>query len=273
MNTEPHGRGFARRLRESTSCLWGTWVKLPTLETVEMIAAAGFDFIVIDQEHSPLSLESAYRATVVAQGLGLQVIVRVPDRSESHLQRLLDLGVDGIQIPRVRDAAEVRRVAGHMVFSPTGDRGLGTTARAGGWGARSREEYVTHGNENVLRAVQLEDLDAMEEVEEIVAIPELNGIFLGAGDLSLSSGLAPTDPKINALVDRLLRAADLRGIPAGAAVQTAEQAKKAAQRGFQYVMVSNDASMFREAASTLGAQLHAQVTDHAQGSQDQRRSK
>lgn len=273
MNSEAHGRGFARRLRESNSCLWGTWVKLPALETVEMIATAGFDFIVIDQEHSPLSLESAYRATVVAQGLGLQVIVRVPDRSESHLQRLLDLGVDGIQVPRVRDAAEVRRVAAHMVFSPTGDRGLGTTARAGGWGARSREEYVTHGNENVLRAVQLEDLEAMEQVEEIVAVAELNGVFLGAGDLSLSSGLAPTDPKIEALVDRLLRAADTRGIPAGAAVQTPDQAKKAADRGFKYVMVSNDASIFREATAALGAQLYAHTSEHAPTSQDQRRSK
>lgn len=257
--------GFARRLRESSECLWGTWVKLPSLETVEMIAMAGFDFIIIDQEHSPLSLESVYRATVVAQGLGLHVIVRVPDRSESHLQRLLDLGVDGIQIPRVQSAEEVRRVVSQMVFSPEGDRGLGSTARAGGWGERSRAEYIAHGNENVLRAVQLEDMSALEQVEEIVAVPELNGLFLGAGDLSLSSGLSPADPRIDVLVERMLRAAEARGIPCGAAVQTAEQATRAADRGFRYVMVSNDASIFREAAAALGHQLHRQTAGSAHG--------
>lgn len=254
-------RGFARHLRESTRCQWGTWVKIPALETVEMIAEAGFDFIIIDLEHSPLDLESTYRATVVAQSLGLQVLVRVPDRSESHLQRLLDLGVDGIQVPRVLDAAQTRRITRQMVFSPAGERGLGSTARAGGWGARTREEYVRHGNENVVRAVQLEDISALEQVEEIVAVSELNAVFLGMGDLSLSSGLTAADERIRQLVDRMLTAAAARGIPCGAAVQTAQQAKDAADRGFQYVMVSNDASLFREAVTTLGRELHALERD------------
>src|SRR5690554_3706415 len=163
--------GFAKHLREASACQWGTWVKIPALETVEMLASAGFDFIVIDQEHSPLGLESAYRATVVAQSLGLQVLVRVPDRSGSHVQRLLDLGVDGILVPRVTTPDEARTVIRQMVFSPEGDRGLGTTARAGAWGGRARGDYVRHGNENVLRAVQLEDMEVLEQVEQILDVP------------------------------------------------------------------------------------------------------
>lgn len=247
--------GFARHLRESATCQWGTWVKIPALETVEMIASAGFDFIVVDQEHSPMGLESAYRATVVAQSLGLQVLVRVPDRSGSHLQRLLDLGVDGILVPRISGPDEARKVIGQMVFSPQGDRGLGTTARAGAWGGRSRDDYVRHGNENVLKAVQLEDLDVLEQVEQILDVAGLNAIFLGAGDLSLSSGLAASDPVIQALTDRMLEAAASRDIPCGTAVQTAAQAHEAADRGFSFVMVSNDASLFRQAATQLGTKL------------------
>lgn len=258
MNTQSSiasSSGFARHLRESATCQWGTWVKISALETVEMLAAAGLDFIVIDQEHSPMGLESAYRATVVAQSLGLQVLVRVPDRSGSHVQRLLDFGVDGILVPRVSGPDEARRVIDQMVFSPQGDRGLGTTARAGAWGGRSRDDYVRHGNEDVLKAVQLEDLDALERVEDILDVPGLNGIFLGTGDLSLSSGLPASDPVIQALTDRMLKAAASRDIPSGTAVQTAAQAHEAADRGFSFVMVSNDASMFRQAAGQLGTEL------------------
>lgn len=247
-------RGFARHLADSAGCQWGTWVKIPALETIEMIAEAGFDFIVLDQEHAPLGLESAYRATVVAQGLGLQVLTRVPDRSGSHLQRLLDSGVDGILVPRVGGAEEARAAIGQMVFSPAGDRGLGLTARAGSWGGLTRDEYVATGD-GVLRAVQIEDLAALQEVDQILAVPGLNGLFLGMGDLSLSSGRSAGDPEIAALVERMLTSAAARGVPCGTAVQTAGQAHAAADRGFRFVMVANDAGIFREAVGRLGAEL------------------
>lgn len=248
-------RGFARCLRETTRTLWGTWVKLPTLETVEMLAEAGFDFIVIDQEHSPMGLESAYRTTALAQNLGLQVLTRVPDRSGSHLQRLLDLGVDGILVPRIGGPEETRTAVRQMVFAPAGDRGLGITSRSGRWGALSRADYVAHGDENVLRAVQLEDVEVLEQVEEIVRTPGLNGLFLGMGDLTMSSGLPATDERLQALTTRLLEAAAAQGIPCGAAVQTPAQAHAAAERGFAFVMVSNDASIFRESANSITAAL------------------
>lgn len=247
-------RGFARYLHESTRCLWGTWVKIPAIETIEMIAAAGFDFIVLDQEHAPLGMESVYRSTVVAQGLGLQVLTRVPDRSGSHFQRLLDLGVDGILVPRVSGPDEARSVVEQMVFSPEGDRGLGLTARAGTWGGHSREEYLRTGDQ-VLRAVQIEDLDSLQRVDDILAVPGLNGLFLGMGDLSLSSGRSGGDEEIGALVERMLALADAAGVPCGTAVQTAAQAAAAAKQGFRFVMVSNDASLFRQAVDTLGEEL------------------
>ncbi|WP_238013259.1 aldolase/citrate lyase family protein [Dactylosporangium sp. AC04546] len=249
--------GFARRLASSDRCLIGTWVKIPALEPVEILADAGFDFIVIDQEHAPLTFEFVYQATVVAQGAGLSVLVRVPDRSGSHLQRLLDAGVDGVLVPRVTSVGEASAAVRQMLFSPGGDRGLGLTSRAGRWGATPREEYVRFGDEEVMRAVQLEDRAAIEAVDEILAVPGLNGVFLGMGDLQLSSGLPQSDPEIQKLVDRLLAAAQLRGVPAGTAVQTAEQARQAADRGYRYVMVSNDTSLLRSAAASVVADLRS----------------
>ncbi|WP_432839734.1 HpcH/HpaI aldolase family protein [Dactylosporangium sp. CA-092794] len=256
-------QGFAKRLATAPQCLIGTWLKTPALEPVEILADAGFDFIVIDQEHAPLTFEFAYAATVVAQGAGLSVVVRVPDRSGSHLQRLLDAGVDGILVPRVTSAEEARAAAAQMLFSPRGDRGMGMTSRAGRWGALGRAEYLRFGDEEVMRAVQLEERAAIEAVEEILAVDGLNGVFLGMGDLQLSSGLPESDPDIQKLVERFLAAADARGVPAGTAVGNARQAQAAAARGFRYVMVSNDTSLLSSAAATTVADVRQRLAEGA----------
>jgi 4-hydroxy-2-oxoheptanedioate aldolase len=255
--------GFARRLASESRCLVGTWVKIPALEPIEILADAGFDFIVIDQEHAPLTFEFAYQATVVAQGAGLSVLVRVPDRSGSHLQRLLDTGVDGILVPRVTSVAEATAAVRQMLFSPGGDRGLGTTSRAGRWGGTPRTEYLRFGDEEVMRAVQLEDRDVLEAADGVLDVPGLNGVFLGMGDLQLSSGLTQSDPGIQKLVDHLLNAARERDVPVGTAVQTAAQAQTAAERGFRYVMVSNDTSLLRSAATSVVADLGSRFSQGA----------
>ena len=255
-------RGFARALREADRALIGTWVKIPSLETVEILALSGFDYVVIDQEHAPVSFESVYAATVVAQGAGMNVLVRVPDRSGSHIQRLLDAGVDGILVPRVTTAAEAAQSVAQMTFSPAGERGMGITARAGQWGGLSRDAYLASGND-VLRAVQLEDRGSLEAIEEIVAVPHLNGLFLGMGDLQQSSGLDDSDPQIQRLVAGFLDQARAHRIPAGTAVQTAEQAASAAARGFSFVMVSNDTGLLRTAATGLVAETRSRVAARA----------
>lgn len=254
-------QGFARRLATSTRCLLGTWLKIPALEPVEILADAGFDFVVIDQEHAPLTFEAAYQATVVAQGAGMSVLVRVPDRSGGYLQRLLDTGVDGILVPRVTTVAEATAAVRQMLFSPGGDRGLGTTSRAGRWGGLPRAEYLRFGDEEVMRGVQLEDRAAIEAADEILAVPGLNGVFLGMGDLQLSSGLPEPDPSIQKLVDQLLATAAARGVPAGTAVQTAAQAAAAADRGYRYVLVSNDTSLLRSAATSLVADARSRLSE------------
>jgi 2-dehydro-3-deoxyglucarate aldolase/4-hydroxy-2-oxoheptanedioate aldolase len=255
--------GFARRLASTDRCLVGTWVKIPALEPVEILADAGFDYIVIDQEHAPLTFEFAYQATVVAQGAGMSVLVRVPDRGGSHLQRLLDAGVDGILVPRVTSVEEAGAAVRQMLFSPGGDRGIGITSRAGRWGGLPRPEYLRFGDEEIMRAVQLEERAAIEAVEEILDVAGLNGVFLGMGDLQLSSGLPESDPSVQKLVDRLLTAAHARGVPAGTAVQTAAQARTAADRGYRFVMVSNDTSLLRSAASAVVANLGSRFSKGA----------
>lgn len=242
---------FARRLSGVGPTIFGTWAKLPTIETVELLGHAGFDFIVVDMEHAPLTLESAYRAIVMAQAMGMGALVRVPDRSDSHLQRLLDSGADGILVPRVTNAATCRASVDAMRFSPTGLRGLGSTSRAGRWGLDTSANYLDHGKDGIVRGVQVEDQDGLRVIDEILAVEGLSALFIGTGDLSLSSGLPATHPDNDALIAGTLEACRARGIPCGTAVGEAGAALAAAARGFRFVMVSNDATMFGTAARDI----------------------
>ncbi len=244
-------RSFAQRLAAAERTLFGTWVKLPSLEVVELLGHAGFDFIVIDMEHAPLTLESAYRAIVVAQALGMGALVRLPDRSDSHIQRLLDAGADGLLMPRVTDVATCRAAVSAMRFAPTGERGLGTTSRAGRWGLDSTEAYLTRGERDVVRGVQVEDAAALAAVGDLLAVDGLNALFIGTGDLSLSTGKPASHPDNDVLIGATLTACRGRGVPCGTAVGDAAGARAAAERGFAFVMVSNDATIFATAARDL----------------------
>lgn len=251
---------FLQRLKTAQRCLFGTWVKLPTFETLELLANAGFDFVAIDTEHAPLSLESTYKLIAYAQALGMSALVRTPDLGSNDIQRLLDSGVDGLLVPRVRSAAEACQAVSRMLFSPGGQRGLGITSRAGRWGLKPIEEYLQDGNERVLRCVQLEDRAVLEDVEAVLDVEGVNAAFLGMGDLQLTSGLPASHGELQDLVDRLLSACRVREIPCGAAVQDAAAALRSAARGFSFVMVSNDATLFGKAAASLGDDLRRGVS-------------
>ena len=249
------------KFRDPDAVTFGTWVKLPTLETLELLARLSFDFVVIDQEHSPLSLESAYRLIVVGQSLGMGVLVRVPDRSGSYVQRILDAGADGILVPQVADIEAARDAMSQMIFSRAGgSRGMGATSRAGLWGLASNEEYLS-GGDRLLRVIQLESREAVQQAEEILQVAGVNAAFLGLGDLTLLTGLALTHPEIQGLISKFVSAAASCRVPCGTAVGTAAAAGWAARQGFDFVMVSNDLSIFASAASVLAKEIMTSLRD------------
>jgi 2-dehydro-3-deoxyglucarate aldolase/4-hydroxy-2-oxoheptanedioate aldolase len=219
------------------------------METVEILALCGYDFIVIDGEHSPLTLESVYRSIALGQALGMQVLVRVADRSGETVQRVLDAGADGILTPQVADASVAAEATGRMVFSSDGGtRGMGATSRAGWWGLASAAEYVEHGRTQLARVIQLESAEALAHVETILDVPTGNAALIGLGDLTLSTGRRPADPVIREMVARFIAAAHERDLPCGTAVANADAAVKAVAEGFDFVLISNDASLFAAAA-------------------------
>jgi len=236
------------KARAGKGGLLGTWVKIPSLETVQLIAHAGFDFVVIDMEHAPFSLERANELVFCAQAMDMLALVRLPDHSGMTIQPLLDGGADGLLVPRIPDPETAAAITRRMVFAPKGERGLGTTSRAGRWGLAPMADYLAREDE-LLRMIQLEDWATLERAEEFAALEHVNGIFIGHGDLLLSSGKPASDPEVQDLTARMLQATKDADILSGVAVPSPQEAGAYLEMGFSLVMVSNDTTLFGRAAA------------------------
>lgn len=193
----------------------GTWVKLPSMEVMELVAMAGFDFVVIDLEHSPLDLETAYRHIGTALHLGVAPIVRVPGLAGGWVQRLLDTGAEGIMLPHVNTVAQAEDAVLAMRFEPWGTRGVGATSRAGEWGALPREEYIRFGQEEVVFLPQIESVEGAENAAGIAAVPGVDAIFVGTNDLAANVGKPQDDQETVDLVGSVIAAARSAGKPVG----------------------------------------------------------
>jgi len=239
------------RVRSAGKGLLGTWVKIPAFETVELLAHAGFDFVVIDMEHSPLALDRVYELVFATQRMGMGALVRLPDQLGTAVQPLLDAGADGLLVPRISSLDAAAAITARMVFSPAGERGLGFTSRAGRWALMPLPEYLKHGDGQCLRMIQLEDWATLEQAAQFAALKHVNGLFVGLGDLFLSSGKPANAPEVQALVGSVLKATKDAGILSGIAAGTSTEARDYLAMGFSLVMVSNDATLFGRAAAEL----------------------
>jgi 2-keto-3-deoxy-L-rhamnonate aldolase RhmA len=246
--------GFMNRVQSAGRGLLGTWVKIPAFETVELLAHAGFDFVVIDMEHSPLALDRVYELVFATQRMGMAALVRLPDQLGTPVQPLLDAGADGLLVPRVTNLEIAAAITARMVFGPAGERGLGFTSRAGRWGLMPLSDYLERGDKQCLRMIQLEDWATLAAAAQFAALKHVNGLFVGLGDLFLSSGKPASAPEVQALVGAVLNATKEAGILSGIAAGSPAEAKQYLALGYSLVMVSNDATLFgRAAADTVRA--------------------
>lgn len=242
---------------------------MPAMESMELIALAGFDFVVIDLEHSAMSVESAFRHIGVARLAGVSPLVRVPNLDGGLVSRVLDAGAEGIMLPHVdsvEDAAEAVRAAR---FPPVGNRGVGPTGRAGAWGALPRDEYLRFGQEEVVVIAQIESAAAAGAAGDIAAVDGVDALFIGAADLSTSEGRAESDPVIASLISDAVRAALAADIPIGnSGPASAEAVRRAAEAGYSFTLMSNDATLLAGAALeavTAGRAAARPIDAHSHG--------
>lgn len=231
--------------------LLGTWVKLPAVESVELMALAGFDFVVLDLEHSPMTLETASTLMAVARGRGVCPLVRVPDHSPSWIQRCLDAGASGVLAPHVDSVDQAKAVGGAARFEPLGTRGVGPTSRAGNWGLTPASDYLASGS-HVTVIGQIESDAGVAAAPQMAADGHLDALFVGPADLSVSLGKAMDDPEVTGRIQQVANSSREAGLPCGTAIGAdPDRAAALVENGFSFVMVSNDAMILGAGAKQL----------------------
>lgn len=166
----------------------GTWITVPHPTIVDLIARQQFDWICIDLEHSPVSALEMQNAILIIQSHKKKAFVRVAQNSHTNIKFPLDAGADGIIIPMVNSFAEAKEAVRSCFYPPIGNRGAGL-ARAQKYGF-GFEEHLKHNYEHLEVFVQIEHISAVKDLEEILKIEKLSGIFVGPYDLSGSMNLA-----------------------------------------------------------------------------------
>lgn len=165
----------------------GTWITAPHPSVVDLLARQDFEWLCVDLEHSPVSRLELQTALNLIQAQGKKAFVRVAQNSHTEIKFPLDAGADGIVVPMVNSAAEARAAISHCLYPPFGQRGVGL-ARAQGYGFNFDDHLERNKSLEII--VQVEHINAVKEIDEILKIERLSGIFVGPYDLSGSMGIA-----------------------------------------------------------------------------------
>ena len=252
------------RLRQSVAekgAAVGTFLGLSNLPMVECLAYTGLDFVIIDTEHGPYDTMPMSDLIQTAERGGLAPLVRIADLTHREIQHAADNGAQGIIVPCLRSVEEFRKAVELAKFAPVGNRGF-IKGRGSGFGNRewstgALEEYMEQSNERLLMLPQCETREALAHIEEIAAIPGLDGIFIGPFDLSISMGIpAQFDhPDFTAALLRIQNACREAGKLCLIYANSLPEGKARLAEGYDAVAVSMDSAVFTEAYRSLVQQL------------------
>jgi 2-dehydro-3-deoxyglucarate aldolase len=193
----------------------GSWITVGHASVAEVMAHAGFDWLVIDIEHSVIELSEVQELVRAIEPTGVASIVRLSSNDPVQIKRVMDTGASGVMVPMVASAEEASAAVRAVHYPPRGTRGVGL-ARAQGYGA-DFAGYRTRLAEEAIVIVMIEHVDAVERIDEILAVDGVDGYIIGPYDLSGSLGIPGEfdDPRVAALIARVLEAGQRHGVPGG----------------------------------------------------------
>lgn len=215
--------GCLRDRLRARAPLVGTFVKTDSHQTIEVLSLSGLDFGVIDAEHAPFDRTALDRMMAAAVGCSFPALVRVPSHDPSFINSCLDMGASGLLVPHVRSAADALAIADAARYR-RGKRGFSPSGRAGAYGTADFAQYRAQADARSGIWCQIEDAEAMDVLDEIAAIDDVDCLFIGPADLSLSLGASsPADPRVVAAIKEIAAAGQRHNRAVGLFIRGTDQ--------------------------------------------------
>ena len=238
----------------------GTWIMAASPIVAEALGCAGFDWGVLDMEHTPLDLMSTVHMLQALAGTKLVPITRVPWNDAVVIKRVLDAGAQTLMVPFVQNAAEARAAVAACRYAPEGLRGMAAMSRASRFG--TTPNYLTTANRAVGVIVQFETPAAIDQADAIAAVDGVDALFVGPGDLAGTMGLTGqlTHPDLMAAMRRAVAAAKAAGKPIGIVGGTPEIVAQYREIGFDYLAIASDLGLLMRAAQAALAKVRSDAS-------------
>jgi 2-keto-3-deoxy-L-rhamnonate aldolase RhmA len=214
MNTSLPANTFKQALAANKRQV-GLWVTFPFHPIVEVVAESGFDWLLLDMEHSPTDLHDLGAMLLACRGRPAAPIVRVPLLDMGWIKRALDAGAPNLMVPNIRNAAEAREAVAWTRFAPEGLRGVAGSTRAGNY--TRYKDYMARANDEIGLVLQIESREALDDLDAICRVPGVDAVFIGPSDLAASLGHRGQagHPDVQAAIADAFRRANAAGKAAG----------------------------------------------------------
>ena len=227
----------------------GSWVSLGSPAAAEVVGDLGLDFVVVDTEHTPLSVESAGELVRAVDAAGdTDTVIRVPENDPTQVKRALDRGASGVMAPKVESVEAAESLVAAASYPPEGNRGV-AGSRANGYGAHT-EAYVESANDAVAVLPQIETAAGVDNAEAIARVDGVDTLFVGPADLSANLGCFGEyeDATFRQAFDRVLAAAEAAGVPVGTLATGPAEIDAWHRHGVDYLIAGTDVGYLREGA-------------------------
>ena len=237
------GRTNIRERMRNNELIISAMLRFPSPAAMEIMALAGVDLVIIDNEHYPFNEETMINLVRAADVHGMACAVRVPNAEPARIAQIMDYGVDGILVPSVDTYEEAMQLVNAVKYAPVGTRGFCPITRAAGYGlGKSPSEYAQFANEHSIVMVQIESKEGVANLDKILSIPEVDCIDYGPSDLAASYGMPGhnSDPLVQAAVREIVSKSAAAGKNVAEMAHTPEDIRAMLERGVRHVSIGSD---------------------------------
>jgi len=235
----------------------GLWLSLESPNATEVLAGAGYDWLLLDMEHTCLDASQVAEHLRAAQGGTAEVVVRIPWNEPVMVKRLLDAGVRSIMVPFVQSADEARRAVAATRYPPHGIRGVSGSMRGNDYARIA--EYAERYHEEQCIVVQIESPTAVAALPEIAAVDGVDGLFVGPNDLAANMGLfgKPGAPEVRATIAEIIKTIQASGKAPGILDFDPAAARELFEIGYRFIAVGSDQTILARRSEVLLAEVSA----------------